>query len=108
MHTKLIEALTEATLNEKIKWSEDTNISHPLLHLWSCTYNGVTANLYENNTHVNKYQMTLTDGNERLIFSDVYPLVYAIKNRKEIVKSYTMLERFIIGIRDDIHKNKEH
>lgn len=106
MQTNLIEVLTNETLNGNLKWIEK-NKSHPFLHTWTYTTNDVTATLYEKQTTINKYELVLSNGYERLIFSDVNSLVYAIKTGEELKKRYSMLEIFIKGIAKDVQENKK-
>ena len=106
MQTNLIEVLTSETLNGNLVWTEDqsNNIDEKL---WSYTTNGVKAVLYELNRNINRHMLIVGEGSDKLIFSDVNSLVYAIKNGERIHNELSQLEKFMIGIAKDVQENKK-
>lgn len=105
MQTNLIEILTNETLNGNLRWTEEP--SNNDVKMWSYTTNGVKAVLYETNRNVNSHQLVIGETPNKLIFSDVNTLVYAIKNGERIHKELSQLEKFMIGIAKDVQENKK-
>jgi len=100
----LVENLTEATLDGIINWVNEPDVKDPIKNIWVYTINGITATLYETS---HKTELIIGNYPQRYIFCDVGILVRAIKGNERIIKEPTDLDKFILGIKNELHKNKE-
>lgn len=115
MQTNLIEILTDYTINGDIIWINDNPITSTIYRSiqkkieevycdrWVYTANNIKAILTEYNRNINKYELIIGE----YIFTDVNSLAYAIKNKNKDKKEIDILETFIHGVYDNVHKNKK-
>ena len=104
-NNNLVDTLIDATLDGTIYWVEELDgVKDPIKNIWVYTSNGITAKLYLTN---HKAELIIGNYPQKYVFCDVGRLVHAIKTNERIIKEPTDLDKFITGIRDDIHKNKE-